>query len=68
MTSNVDARSHKEAVSFKIHPNERKMGLSTVPLLAFKLFNLPQDYVAYSERTQDELVGRCLSRAGRVFE
>lgn len=66
MTSTVDARAHKEAVSVKIRPNERWMGGSTVTLLAFKILNLPQDSAAYSECTRDELVDRCLSSAERV--
>lgn len=37
-----------------------------LPLRVFRLFNLPQNYVAYSERARDDLVDRCLSRAGRV--
>lgn len=66
MTSNIDVRSCKEAVSVEIRPNERWRGSSTVPLRAFRVFNLPQDFGAYSKRTRDELVDRCLSRAGRV--
>lgn len=66
MTSNVDTRVHKDAVSVEIHSNKCWMGGSTVPLRAFRLFKLPQNSEAYSERTRDELVDRCLSRARRV--
>lgn len=38
-----------------------------MPLKAFRLFNLSQDAGAYAERTQGELVDRCLSRGGRVM-
>lgn len=64
MTSTVDTSAHKESFSVEIRPNQRWMGGSTVPLRAFRVFNLPQDSGA--ERTRDELVDRCLSRAGRV--
>lgn len=66
LSPTVDPRVPKVVVNIEIRPNERWVGGSTVPLRAFRLFNLPQDTVAYAGRERDDLVDRCLSRAGRV--
>lgn len=65
-TRTPDIRGNKGVVGVELRPHERWIGVSTVPLRVFQLFNLPQDAMAYAERSRDELVDRCLSRAGRV--
>lgn len=66
LSPTVDPRASKEVVSVEIRPNERWVGGSTVPLHAFRLFNLSQDSVAYVGRERDDLVVRCLNHAGQV--
>lgn len=67
MTPTIDECSMQEVVGVEICPHKRWIGNATAPLLAFQVFNLPQDSSAYTERTREELVDRCLSRAGRVM-
>lgn len=66
MTPTIDEHGRKEIVRAEIRPSERWVGNATVPLHAFRIFNLPQDSVAYTGRTRAELAERCLGRAGRV--
>ncbi|XP_074364881.1 uncharacterized protein LOC141705915 [Apium graveolens] len=67
MTNTIDPRSRKEVVRAEIQPSERWTGGSTIPLRVFKLFQLPQDSVAYTGRRRDELVDRCKGRIGRFL-
>ncbi|XP_074381748.1 uncharacterized protein LOC141723760 [Apium graveolens] len=67
MTNIVDPRSRREAIRVEIQPIERWTGRATVPLRALKIFNLPQDAVAYEGWRRDELVDRCKDRAGRFL-
>lgn len=63
----VNIRASKETVGVEIHPNELWVGGSTVPLWAFRLFNLPQDSsIAYVGRDRGDHIDRCLKCAGRI--
>lgn len=66
MMPTVDEHQRKEIVRVEVRPNERWVGNATVPLHGFQVFNLPQDSVAYADRSRGKLAERCLNRAGRV--
>lgn len=66
MTPIVDDRLRKKAITVEDRPHERWIRNATVPLRAFRIFNLPQDLSTYTERTRGELVDRCLSHAWRI--
>lgn len=48
LSPTVNPRASMEVVGVEIRPCERWVGGSTVPLRAFRLFNLPQDSVSYT--------------------
>ncbi|KAL8088422.1 hypothetical protein AgCh_038270 [Apium graveolens] len=63
MANIVEPQARQEAVRVEIQPMERWTGGLTVPLCAFKIFNLPQHSVAYEGRRRNEIVDRCKDRA-----
>lgn len=62
----VNPQASMEVVGIEIRPSEHWVGGSTVPLRAFRLFNLPHDSLSYTGRERGDLVDRCLSRTGQV--
>ncbi|KAL8124256.1 hypothetical protein AgCh_012049 [Apium graveolens] len=63
VTPTADPQGSKEMFRVEIQPNECWTVGSTVSARAFKIFNLPQDFLSYTARKRSEIVDRCKSVA-----